>query len=313
MELRRDLLLGVGSLFLLNLLVALVTIALFTRMGPVIDQIMRENVHSTEAGERMLAALATAGDGPMEPAERKRYVEALGAARSNVTEEAEKAPLDRLMALEPAVVAGAASARAEAVTQIDRLTAINYQAIAATALEARRLGLAGAWFSVFVAGFALILSVLAVRRLNQRLLVPVRELWATLEAARAGNTFRRCAGSHLPEEIWRIFTQVNEMLDQRSNPRPYTDRRAHVDRAVVLWALRQRQQPTFVIDDRGQIFAANGPAHALLGDLRGPEVRAALAQGRSLERGAKLAGGFELVAEPVPEGEVWVCEVRGAA
>ena len=44
MEVRRDVLLGVGALFALNLLIAFVSISLFNRMGPVIDRIQSENV-----------------------------------------------------------------------------------------------------------------------------------------------------------------------------------------------------------------------------------------------------------------------------
>lgn len=312
MELRRDLFLGVGSILTLSLLIALVTIAVFSRMGPVIDRIMRENVYSTQAAGEMLAVLARASDRPLEPREREAYAAGLQRVQSNLTAPEEKAPLARLGALLDAVLAGEPGARREASQQLEILTAVNHRAMNETAREARRLGLAGAWFSVFVASFALILSVLAVRRLTQRLLAPVRELAATLEAARAGNLFRRCLGSNLPLEFARIFTQINEMLDHRRNPRPYTDRRAQADHAVVLWSLRQRKDPTFVVDEAGKIFAANGPAHALLGDPRGPTVRAALGAGRQLggvER--KLPEGMSLVAESVPEGDIWICEVRG--
>jgi PAS domain-containing protein len=236
MELRRDLLLGVGSLTALNLLVALVAIAAFTRMGPVSERMLREDVAQVQATEQMADVRAAAS-------------------------------------------------------------------------ETRRLAQAGAWFSVLVAGFALVLSVLIIRRLTQRLLLPIRELWVTLEAARSGDQFRRCAAASPPQEIRRIFTHINEILDLHSKPRPWSERRAEADRAVVTWALRQRPAPTFVVDDRGQIFAANRTAQSLLGDSRGSAVRKALAAFNDPSRPSG-DGEMQLSVEAVPEGKVWICEVR---
>lgn len=312
MELRRDLLLGVGSLFMLNLVLALVTIGVFTRMGPAIEGSLRENVPVLESGEEMLAVLAEADAAPFDTGQRARFADARTRAERHAGD-ATRAPLTRLAALEAAVATADGRARREAIEQIRRLTERNHAGLRESEREARRLGLAGAWFSVFVASFALILGIIAVRRLTHRLLVPVSDLWATLEAARAGNIYRRCVVSNPPVEISRIVTQVNEMLDLRTSPQPYAERRAQADRAVVVWALRQRPHPTFVVDERGQIFAANGPAHTLLGTPAGAAVRLAFAAGSPTKAAARMPAGFDLTAEPVPEGSVWVCEVRETA
>ena len=312
MEVRRDVLLGVGALFVLNLLIAFVAIALFSRMGPVIDRIQSENVYSVAAGQQMLAALARA-EGPLGEAESRAFDQALERARSNVTEPAEREPLDRLTELREAAASGTAAARAETVKQIEMLTAINYRAMAEADREALRLGQAGAWFSVFIAGFALVVSLVAVRRLDQRLVQPIRELWATLQALRAGDTHRRCSPAHAPVEFGRIFAQVHEILDQQTKPRPWSDRHAKADHAVVLWAIGANPQPTFVVDQRGQIFAANGPAHELLGGPHGAVVRAAL--GKVSQKGPSPALPAPMVLEvtPVPDGQVWVCSVLGSS
>ena len=311
MEVRRDVLLGVGALFALNLLIAFVSISLFNRMGPVIDRIQSENVYSVEAGQQMLAALARA-EGPLGAGEIQALDAGLERARSNVTEEAEREPLDWLTRMRQVAITGSRQARTQTVDQIEMLTAINYRAMATADAEARRLGLAGAWFSVFVAGFALVLSVVAARRLDQRLVQPIRELWSTLQALRAGDTHRRCSVAQAPVEFGRIFTQVNEILDQQTKPRPWTDRHAKADHAVVLWALSANPEPTFVVDERGQVFAANAPAHELLGNPKGGAVRGALAKVSHKGAPPSLPPPLSLEVTPVPEGQVWVCKVLGS-
>jgi nitrogen fixation/metabolism regulation signal transduction histidine kinase len=310
-ELRRDLLLGVGSLFGLNLVLAFATIAVFMRMGPVTDRMSRENVVALEAGEQMLALMTEAGAAPFDATQRRLFTIARGRAAAALAGPAADGPIGRLVALEDAIAAGTMAARQEAIVQLRGLSATSRADLEAGHREARRLGLAGAWFAVFVASIALILGVIAVRRLTHRLLVPIRELWATLEAAHAGNIYRRCAVAQAPLEIGRIVHQVNEMLDLRSSRQPYTERRSQVDRAVVLWALRQRKEATFVVDERGQIFAANAPAHALLGEPAGASVRAALAgEGGPARAAARMPTGFEVAVEPLPEGNASICEVR---
>jgi nitrogen fixation/metabolism regulation signal transduction histidine kinase len=250
------------------------------------------------------------GGAPFRPEQAARFDEALSRARANLTEEAEAAPLGKLAEMKNDVVAGASEARVQAVAEIRRLMTINYEVMTATDREARLLSRAGAWFAVFVTSFALLLSVVSIRRLTHRLIRPMQELWTTVEATRAGDLFRRCVVSDAPVEIRRIVSRVNEMLDMRANPRPWSDRHAKADHAVVLWTLRKYPEPAFIVDEGGQIFAANAPGHALLGQPAGHLVREALARDKGRLDAQTLPSGFRLSAEEIPGGEVRICRIH---
>lgn len=314
METRRDLLLGVGALFGLNLLLAFTAIGLFGRMGPVIDRILRENVHSIEAAEEMLSALAASPAALIEPEERARFDAALARARSNVTEQPERTILGRLAATREGAFAGDESARRELVAAIRDLTAVNRQALARTDREARRLGQAGAWFSALLATFTLLLSAFTVRRLMLRLIAPVRELVTTFDDIRAGNVHRRASEHQSPKELVRIIREVNQMLDVRFMPRPLSEQKAKIDRAVALWAIERETDAIYVIDERGNIHAANGRGHRLLGSPHGASVRGVLP--RAVGREAKKvtsAGDLEVEATPLgAQPTAWLCRVRAA-
>jgi PAS domain-containing protein len=310
-ETRRDLLLGVGVLFALNLLLAFTAIGLFGRMGPVIDRIIRENVYSIEAGEEMLTVLARSPDGPLAPAERDPLSAALGRASSNVTEAAEVQILDRIRSLEEKVFAGDFPARRQMVREVQELIAVNQAALRAADEEARRLGLAGAWFSAMLATFTLFLSALTVRRLMNRLIAPVRELVATLDEVRAGNVHRRCVANQAPRELNRVFRDINQILDVHFNPRPLTEHKAKIDRAVALWAIGREPDAIFVIDERGNIHASNDRGHDLLGSTMGPVVRGSLSTVVAREpKIVKLPGGTEIHGAPLSGQTAWLCRVK---
>ncbi len=215
MELRRELLLTIGALVLLNLVLAFGAIGLFVRMGPVIAHILEENVYSIVAAEEVLAELANAPVGPVDSEAHTRIHEALDKAKKNVTEEAEHPVLASLDQQLPSALSGDPDARRQVVESVRHLIQINRFAMRQVDDDARQLGNAGAWAAVFVGFSTFLLSILVVVRLQRRLVLPLVDLYEVLEGARQGDRLRRCRLSDAPREVIRVTQAINRLLDER--------------------------------------------------------------------------------------------------
>lgn len=233
MELRRDLLIGIGALAVLNILIAFGAIGLFTRMGPAIGRILEENVYSLKASEEMLAILASLAGKPAEPETRQDYLSALKRMRDNVTEADEAPVIERISARSQGTLEGDGPSLQESIRDLRLLGEINRQAMRRVDQEAQRLGAAGAWVAVFIAVLAFLLSALVVRRIHSRILEPFTDLYQVLEAARSGDPYRRCQSAEAPLEVKRIQQAVNALLDERPvddfSPRSQDARAANVE------------------------------------------------------------------------------------
>jgi nitrogen fixation/metabolism regulation signal transduction histidine kinase len=222
MELRREFVLMIGALVLLNLSLAFGAIGLFVRMGPAIERILRENVYSIVAAEEVLAELADAGDAPLGPEARVRVRRAVDNAKRNVTEAEERPVLATLERSLPSALEGERRGRSEVVWATRRMIQINREAMRNVDQEARRLGSAGAWAAVFVGLLSFLLSVFVIVRLQNRFVRPLVDLHQVLESARDGDRFRRCRLAAAPREITQVTQAVNRLLDERlerSRPR----------------------------------------------------------------------------------------------
>ena len=215
MELRRELLLTIGALVLLNLFLAFGAIGLFVRMGPAIERILQENVYSTIAAEEMLAELAEAGGETLTPEARARVGQALDNAKRNVTEEEERPVLAALERALPSAMEVEPDGRRQAVASVRQLIQINRDAMRKVDEEARRLGGAGAWAAVFVGFVSFLLSVFVVVRLQKRVVRPLVDLHQVLEGAREGDRLRRCRLADAPREVIQVTQAVNRLLDER--------------------------------------------------------------------------------------------------
>ena len=215
MDLRRELLLTIGTLVLLNLLLAFGAIGLFVRMGPAIARILEENVHSIVAAEGILADLGAAGDTPLDAAAELRVRQNLAQAQQNVTEAEERPILALLQQQLPNAIAADLPARQKTVHLLQQLIQINRDAMRHVDEEARRLGAAGAWAAVFVGFVSFLLSLLVVVRLQKRVLRPLVDLHEVLDDAQRGNQLRRCRPSDAPREVLQVTQSVNALLDER--------------------------------------------------------------------------------------------------
>lgn len=216
MNLRRELLLAVGVLVILNLALAFGAIGLFVRMAPAIERILNENVYSIVAAEEILLELSTAGEEPLTEGSSNVIEQALSKMEKNVTEPEERPALKQLRSSWPLVKQGDRIARAEFVVQLRTLLTINRAAMEMGNAEAKRLGRAGAWSSVLVGFITFLLSLIVLARLERRFVRPLLDLHAVLEGARKGERLRRCKKAiDAPREVFQLTQAVNTMLDER--------------------------------------------------------------------------------------------------
>ena len=215
MELRREVLLTIGGLVVLNLLLAFGAISLFVRMGPAIERILQENVYSIVAAEEILAELADATGGVLSPKARKRVRDSFDRALQNVTEEDERPVLASLTVNLPPAMNGDHAARRRVVADLQLLISVNRQAMHRADNAARRLGSAGAWAAVLLGFVSFFFSLMLIVRLQRRIIRPLVALFDVVESAFRGERLRRCGSVAAPREIIQVMESVNRLLDER--------------------------------------------------------------------------------------------------
>jgi hypothetical protein len=206
----------VGSWFLvgLNLLMAVGTIAIFTRMAPAIALIIERNERSLKACEDMLALMAVTGIGsPFSVEQARIFQTAFDRAKANVTEPQEPEILKRMEPTLPPLFQGDAAVRREVVKAAVQLGKINRDAMTLADRRAQQLGRAGAWGVVFMALSAFLTGVIFIRSLTRRVVTPLEEIHTVIIAHRNGETMRRCTGADLSQDVVAVFTGINELLD----------------------------------------------------------------------------------------------------
>jgi hypothetical protein len=165
------------------------------------------------------------------------------------------------------------------VRALRRLIHVNRRAMEATDKEARRLGFAGAWVAVLVALVSFVISLIVVHKLEERVLNPFVELYRVLQSVLAGNPYRRCREIDAPEEIKRILSSVNLILDERltgahvdPQKRPASSH-ATLERSALLYLLETRPEAMVVVDEHGEIVASNRQGLAVLDSPKGGLVK----------------------------------------
>lgn len=210
----RQLSLSVSIVIGIGVAIALAAIPLFGRMAPAIEDILEENVASSEAVESMLSALAELPHSPA--AARRTFDEAFASARRNVTEQHEGPVLLRIEQLAPAAFGGDQDSAHQLVAEVRTLGGINRQAMVTADESAKRLGIAGAWTMVALGAVGFVVGLFTERRLRKRLLVPLGEIHDTLRAASAGDRLRRCTPpSATCSDLEEIMTWINHLLDRQ--------------------------------------------------------------------------------------------------
>jgi hypothetical protein len=207
----------VGSWFLvgINLLMALGTIAIFTRMAPAIALIIERNERTLKACEDMLAVMAETGVGrPFSPEQVSVFTSAFARAQTNITEAEEPAILKRMEPILPPLFDGDATVRKDVVEAAVHLGKINRDAMTIADQRAQQLGRAGAWGVVFMALSAFMVGVIFIRSLTRRVVTPLEEIHTVIIAYRNGDTMRRCTGADLSQDVVAVFTGINDLIDR---------------------------------------------------------------------------------------------------
>lgn len=206
---------GAWLLIGINLLMAVGTIGIFTRMAPAIAVIIEHNDRSLMACEEMLAILAVRGAGSAMPSEAARdFLSAFERAKSNVTEPEEPQILGKIEPRLGSLLQGENSSRDAVVADLLELGRINRDAMAATDRRAQQLGRAGAWGVVLMALSAFLAGVIFIRNLTHRVVLPLQEIHDVIAAQRSGETMRRCVGVDLSQDVAVVFTGINELIDR---------------------------------------------------------------------------------------------------
>ncbi len=290
MRLRTELEIAAVALVAIQVVTSFAAIGLLVRMGPAIERILDDNVTSVHAVDEMLGAIALAEVDP--EAATARYAEGLTRARAHVTETEEGPLIERIREVGPAALAGDGPAREAAVGALDALADVNRRSMARTDASEQRLGYGGAWAAAVLGLVSFAVGVLVSRRLVARVEGPLAEVDASLQAARRGDTHRRCTILDAPEEVARVAREVNELLDERQALCLGTPGRAALlDRAALLHLLEASPVPMVVVDDGGVLHAANRAAHDRLAADDGPAVRTAL---RGMNAGALPTAAAEV-------------------
>jgi HAMP domain-containing protein len=302
MKLRREASLGIGAILVLQIMMAMLAIALLSRMGPAIEQILQENVYSGEAVEEMLALLA---DDPTPGVTPARFEEALRRAQDNVTEDAERPLLVVIDRERRAAFSGDAGARRQLIDALRQLGQVNRDSMERTDVSAKRLGQTGAWAAAMLGALALALGFVVYRRLRLRLELPIEELRRTTHRVRMGNTQARCPTSEGPDEVKQIATDLNWVLDRwlyrgaGRDTRDQDSQREEQVRRALAWVLDQDQAPVVLLDAEGHPVATNqagmlvelpaeGDAAWSLQDIPGTSLRLARLAPPGAPRGPEI-------------------------
>ena len=212
MQLTKGLRLAFLALLALHLVSAFAAIGLLGRMKPAIKRVIQQNVYSLEAVEAMLGELAKG-----ELGEEEHFAAALERAQDNITNEREAPLVAQVRDRMGDVFVGDVQARALVVTDLRELAELNRADIVAANQEAKRLGSAGAWAVAILAFLTLVAGLVALRRLDRRVLLPLEELHDVLLAVRRGEPRRRCQPMNVAaSELARSMAMINRLIDDRS-------------------------------------------------------------------------------------------------
>lgn len=208
---------GALSLIALNLIMAFGSIWVFMRMAPAIEIIIDRNQVSLEACEEMLASLVMTNiDTPEASILEISFEDALTRAQNNITENDEQFTIELIAKNYQAALEGDYAAMSRTVGAILRLGEINRLAMERADKKARQFGYAGAWSVVFMASGVFVVGILFIRSFKRNLSNPLKEIHSVITAYQSGDTLRRCTGKDLPREITQVFTDLNNLLDERT-------------------------------------------------------------------------------------------------
>ena len=209
-----------GWLFLLLiLLLGLGTIAIFTRMSPAIETILKQNEKSLQASEEMLVAvIRLQNESPDQQSDvnadsKGSFRMAYETAAGNVTEPGEQELLNRISSHGEKAMSGDQNSVYDLVAAIQELSQINRKAMHLADDRARRLGNAGAWGVVFMALSVFTIGLVYLRTVSNQLIAPLNEIYEVVVKSK-DEPFRRCSRQNDSSDIRLLYERINKLLDQ---------------------------------------------------------------------------------------------------
>lgn len=209
-------------LLALQFITAVVGIWLLGRTSPAIEKILAENVVTLEAVQQMQRGLNEARADP--EAGRSRFEQAHQRAMDNITEPPEEAVLATIETKAQATFARGKAPGPELSDALAKLAAINRDSMDRAHTEAQAVASAGAWSLVGLALLTVLVSIVFVRRTNDRIVAPVHHLHEVSTAYERGETHRRCEKFGMPDELRFVAETMNRLFDAELR-RKRTDRR----------------------------------------------------------------------------------------
>ena len=231
-------------------------VVLFDRMSPAIHRILADNVVTLVDVEQMLAVI---GQPELPQAEaHKRFGDALHRALQNLTESDERPLLERIQVVWQDALRedSTPAARQQLLTLLLDLSEVNRVSMEVADEEAARLGAAGAWSVVLLSLAILALSQFFGRRLDVRVVQPLRGLQEVVQAAEGGDRHRRCPTGG-PKEFGAIAAGLNRLLDEVQKRRTAAE---DFERELLECVLQARAGAWVAVDRTGTIRAANTEA-----------------------------------------------------
>ena len=300
MELRREVLIGIGALIALLIAVSFSALGTLTRISPRLEAILGDNLVSVELAQEVLVALASVPDGPVPAADRERISRHVAALQDNCTEPGEELLVRGLADALGAVFAGEEGAMGGAVRYLHELIRVNQARMKAVHDDTRRLDAAGPWAVVALSLFSFLLALIVIKRLFDRVVLPLEELHSVLVDARTGLSRRRCGSVDASREIQQIQTGVNLLLDRGTGGQDAeVITISPVDRFVATALMDRLGVPAWVVHQDGRIMATNQDGmDALQGDA-GKRLRDDLA--RVGEGSGPLIESHEWDTLPLPD------------
>lgn len=201
--------LSIWFLILFNLLLSFGSVWSFQRMSPAIKQIYERNIKSLSACEDMLFAITA------EKTDMKKFSEALQIAEHNITEPGEEISIRTIRQLTGKLTDEEPGVRPKLIREIINLSNCNRQAVMESAQKTQKLRQAGAWGIVFMTLVYFAVAIFFEQRIRRTLLTPLQEINTVLQENMRGNRFRRCNLLHASDDMRKLFTAINELLDRK--------------------------------------------------------------------------------------------------
>lgn len=281
MKIHHELRATVFALVLVQLISTMGAIVLLSRTGPAVERILNENDYSLAAVEHMQSILARRPTLRQQDAAQAEFSKALTRARKNITEEDERPAIKTIEALYPVALRGDQEAIHKTVDQLDILARINRASMTRADVQAKQLASRGAWASAALALLALGMSIMMLRRANQRLVEPLYELYATTTAWGSGDRLRRATTTTMPHELAAIGRTINDLLDARlalkaregAHTSRATDPDAQLTRELLVALLDLHGHPLVITSADGELLVANRAALEIDGLTAAIEAR----------------------------------------